>query len=114
MPRTTASRSSTTLGGSRDYYIGFDSLKIGVLLGQGLVNCVSAWQVKHPHLIVMSGGSIDYNSAIYAQGYDAILARQFATGWRDVSNPPGTWDPHVALSEFQQQYGGHKHLNAAL
>jgi len=105
-----------TLGGSRDYYVGFDSLKIGVLLGQGLVNCVSAWRVRHPHLIVMSGGSNDYNSAIYAQGYDAILARKFAAGWKDVRNPPGTWDPHVALSEFQHQYGAHKHkhVNAAL
>jgi D-xylose transport system substrate-binding protein len=49
-------------------------LKVGVLLGQGLVTCVSAWKVKHPQIIVMKGGPIDYNSALYAEGYDAILA----------------------------------------
>jgi D-xylose transport system substrate-binding protein len=100
-----------TLGGSPKYYVGFDSLEAGVLLGQGLVNCVSAWNVKHPRLIVMKGARTDYNSALYAQGYDAILARKFSSGWKDVSNPPGTWTPPVALSEFQQRY---KNINAAL
>jgi D-xylose transport system substrate-binding protein len=104
-----------TLGGTREYYVGFDSLKIGVLLGEGLVSCVSAWGVKHPRIIVMSGDPItDYNSALYAEGYDAVLARRFSSGWEDVSNPPGTWDPTVALSEFQQQYAAHKIINAAL
>jgi D-xylose transport system substrate-binding protein len=104
-----------TVGGTRDYYIGFDSLKIGVLLGQGLVSCVAAWGVKHPQVIVMQGGAGDYNSALYAQGYDAILAREFShDGWKDISNPAGTWDPPTAESEFQQQYTAHKNINAAL
>lgn len=97
-----------TLGGTREYYVGFDSLKIGVLLGQGLVSCVSAWKVSHPRVIVMKGAADDYNSALYAEGYDAVLARHFSTGWKDVSNPPGTWDPLVARSEFKQQYAAHK------
>jgi D-xylose transport system substrate-binding protein len=103
-----------TLGGTRKYYVGFDSLKIGVLLGQGLVSCVSAWGVKDPRVIVMKGGPEDYNSALYAEGYGAVLTRQFSAGWKDVSNPPGTWDPAVARSEFQQQYTAHKKVNAAL
>jgi D-xylose transport system substrate-binding protein len=103
-----------TLGGSRTYYVGFDSLKIGVLLGEGLMSCVSAWGVKRPQIIVMTGAPSDYNAAIYAQGYDAVLARQFSSGWKDISNPPGTWDPLIELSEFQQQYASHKNINAAL
>jgi D-xylose transport system substrate-binding protein len=103
-----------TLGGTPQYYVGFDSLKIGVLLGQGLVSCVSAWKVKHPRVIVMRGASDDYNSALYAEGYDAVLAKHFSAGWKDVSNPPGTWDPLVARSEFKQQYAAHKKINAAL
>jgi D-xylose transport system substrate-binding protein len=102
-----------TLGGTRKYYVGFDSLKIGVLLGQGLVSCVSAWGVKDPRVIVMKGGPEDYNSALYAEGYGAVLTRQFSAGWKDVSNPPGTWDPTVARSEFQQ-YTANKKVNAAL
>jgi len=103
-----------TLGGTRKYYVGFDSLKVGALMGEGLVNCVSAWGVKHPQVIVMTGGSTDYNAPLYADSYDAILARQFSGGWKDVSNPPGTWDQLIALSEFQQQYTAHKNINAAL
>jgi D-xylose transport system substrate-binding protein len=106
-----------TVGGThqyRHYYVGYDSLKIGLLMGEGLVNCVSNWHVKHPRLLVMNGGSTDYNSALYAQGYDAILARQYRIGWKDVSNPAGTWDAKLALNEFQQQYAAHKNVNAAL
>jgi len=103
-----------TLGGSRQYYVGFDSLKVGVLLGEGLVSCVSAWGVRHPQVIVMTGGSTDYNAAIYAQGYDAIIARQVPSGWKVISRPPGTWDTLIALSEFQRQYTAHKNINAAL
>ena len=103
-----------TLGGTRNYYVGFDSLKVGVLLGQGLVGCVSAWHVKHPRIIVMKGAPTDYNTALYVQGYDAILARHFSSGWKDVSNPPGTWNALIALKEFQQQSAAHKNINAAL
>ena len=104
-----------TLGGSRSYYVGFDSLKIGVLLGEGLVNCVAAWHVTDPQVIVMSGdAATDYNAPLYAEGYDAILAREFASGWKDVSNPPGTWTPSIALAEFQQQYSANGNINAAL
>jgi D-xylose transport system substrate-binding protein len=103
-----------TAGGTRTYYVGFDSLKIGVLLGQGLISCASAWGVKHPQVIVMKGNPLDYNVASYVQGYDAVLARQFSHGWTDVSNPAGTWDPLIAQGEFQQQYSAHKNINAAL
>lgn len=102
-----------TLGGSRKYYVGFDSLKIGVLLGQGLVSCASAWGVRNPQVIVMSGAPSDYNAALYADGYYAVLNRQFSAGWTKVGNPPGTWDPTVARSEFQQQYA-HKKVSGAL
>ena len=103
-----------TLGGSRAYYVGFDSLRIGVLQGQGLVRCASAWHVRHPRVIVMKGAATDYNSALYAEGYDAVLARQFAAGWKDVSNPPGTWDPGTARRQFKRQYSAHRKINAAL
>ena len=103
-----------TTSGTRTYYVGFDSLKIGVLLGQGLISCASSWGVKHPQVIVMKGDPLDPNVAQYVQGYDAVLARQFSHGWTDVSNPAGTWDPLIAQGEFQQQYSEHENINAAL
>ena len=105
-----------TLGGTRKYYVSFNNVQVGKLIGQGLVSCVAAWKVKNPQVIVMRGASTDNNATLFAQGYDAVLAPKFAAGggWKDVSNPGGTWDPPTALSEFQQQYTAHPNINAAL
>ena len=104
-----------TLGGSRSYYVSFNNVLVGTLLGDGLVSCVSAWGVKDPQVTVMHGATTDNNATLFAQGYDAVLKPLFASGkWTDVSNPPGTWTPDVALSEFQQTYTAHKNINAAL
>ena len=105
-----------TLGGTRKYYVSFNNVQVGKLIGQGLVSCVAAWKVKNPQVIVMRGASTDNNATLFAQGYDAVLAPKFAAGggWKDVSNPGGTWDPPTALSEFQQQFTAHPNINAAL
>jgi D-xylose transport system substrate-binding protein len=104
-----------TLGGTRSYYVSFNNVKVGQVMGQGLVTCVSAWGVKNPNVIVMRGAPTDNNATLFAQGYDGVLAPFFSSGkWKDVSNPAGTWDPPTALSEFEQQYTAHKNINAAL
>jgi D-xylose transport system substrate-binding protein len=103
------------LGGSRKYYVSFNNVQVGTLIGQGMVSCVAAWGVKKPQLIVMKGAPTDNNATLFAQGYNAVLAPKFSSaGWKDVSNPAGTWDPPTALSEFQQQYTAHPTINAAL
>ncbi len=102
------------LGGQRKYYVSFNNVQVGKLIGQGMVSCVAAWGVKKPQLIVMKGAPTDNNATLFAQGYNAVLAPHFSSGWKDVSNPAGTWDPPTALSEFQQQYTAHPNINAAL
>jgi D-xylose transport system substrate-binding protein len=103
------------LGGSRKYYVSFNNVKVGTLMGEGLVSCAAAWGVKKPQVIVMKGAPTDNNATLFAQGYDAVLAPKFSSGgWKDVSNPAGTWDPPTALSEFQQQFTAHPNINAAL
>jgi D-xylose transport system substrate-binding protein len=104
-----------TLGGTRSYYVSFNNVKVGQVMGQGLVSCISSWGVKNPNVIVMKGAATDNNATLFAQGYDGVMASYFSSGkWKDVSNPAGTWDPPTALSEFQQQYTAHKNINAAL
>jgi D-xylose transport system substrate-binding protein len=104
-----------TLGGTRKYYVSFNNVKVGQVMGQGLVSCVSDWGVKNPNVIVMKGAPTDNNATLFAQGYDGVLQSEFSSGkWKDVSNPAGTWDPPTALQEFQQQYTAHKNINAAL
>ena len=104
-----------TLGGTRKYYVSFNNVQVGKLIGQGLVSCVSAWGLKNPQVIVMKGAPTDNNATLFAEGYDGVLASYFSSGqYKDVSNPAGTWDPPTALSEFQQQYTAHNSINAAL
>ena len=104
-----------TLGGTRSYYVSFNNVKVGQVMGQGLVSCIAAWGVKSPNVIVMKGAPTDNNATLFAQGYDGVMAPYFSSGkWKEVSQPAGTWTPSVALSEFEQQYTAHKNINAAL
>jgi D-xylose transport system substrate-binding protein len=104
-----------TLGGSRSYYVSFDNVKVGTLLGQGLVSCISAWGVSKPNVLVMVGAPTDNNATLFAQGYDAVMAPYFANGsWVKVGQPAGTWDPPTAETEFQQEYTAHPNINALL
>jgi D-xylose transport system substrate-binding protein len=104
-----------TLGGTRSYYVSFDNVQVGKTMAQGLIDCVTAWGVKSPNVIFMKGAPTDNNATLFAQGSSDVLSSKFSGGgWKEVSQPAGTWDAPTALSEFQQQYTAHKEINAAL
>jgi D-xylose transport system substrate-binding protein len=104
-----------TLGGTRGYYVSFDNMRVGTVMGDGFTACVKAWNVKAPDVIVMKGAPTDNNATLFAQGYLGVLDPLFKAGtYKDISNPPGSWDPPTSLSEFQQQSTAHKNINAAL
>jgi D-xylose transport system substrate-binding protein len=103
-----------TLGGTRKYYVSFDNVQVGKLIGQGLVSCVADWKVKNPNVLVMRGDPTDNNATLFAQGYDAVLKPHFSSGWKNVGKTAGTWDPPTAETEFQQQFTAHSNINALL
>jgi D-xylose transport system substrate-binding protein len=104
-----------TLGGSRKYYVSFNNVQVGTLLGQGLVKCISDWKVSKPQVMVMRGAPTDNNATLFFQGYNAVLQPLFANKtYTDVANPAGTWDPPTALTEFQAAYTAHPNINAVL
>jgi D-xylose transport system substrate-binding protein len=103
------------LGGSRKYYVSFDNVKVGTLIGNGMVACIAAWNVAKPTLAVMVGAPTDNNATLFAQGYNAVLKPLVAAGtYKVAANPAGTWDPPTALTEFQQAYTANPTMNAAL
>jgi D-xylose transport system substrate-binding protein len=103
------------LSGSRQYYVSFNNVQVGKLIGQGLVSCVAAWHVPKPSVLVMKGAPTDNNATLFAQGYNAVLAPYFSSGqWTNVGQAAGTWDPPTAETEFQQQYTAHKNINSVL
>jgi D-xylose transport system substrate-binding protein len=103
-----------TLGGTRNYYVSFNNVNVGKLLGKGLISCVSAWHVSSPKVIVMKGAPTDNNATLFAQGYDGVLASKFSSGWTSVATPAGTWTPSVAETEFQQAFTANSSANALL
>jgi D-xylose transport system substrate-binding protein len=104
-----------TLGGSAEYYVSFNNVEVGKLIGQGLVSCVSAWKIAKPQVVVMHGAATDNNATQFAQGYDEVLKPYFSSGkYVDVANTADTWDPPTAETEFQEAYTAHPNINAAV
>jgi D-xylose transport system substrate-binding protein len=104
-----------TLGGSAEYYVSFNNVQVGKLIGQGLVSCISAWKVAKPQVVVMHGAATDNNATQFASGYNAVLKPYFKSGkYVDVVNTADTWDPPTAETEFQEAYTAHPNINAAL
>ena len=69
-----------TLGGSRQYYVSFNNVEVGTLIGKGFVACATAEGVTKPNVLVMRGAPTDNNATLFAQGYDAVLAPYFRAG----------------------------------
>jgi D-xylose transport system substrate-binding protein len=105
-----------TLGGSRPYYVSFNNVTVGKVMGQGLVSCVAAEHVAKPQVIVMRGDPTDNNATLFYQGYyNGVMQALFKSGkWTQVAGPAGTWDPPTAATEFEQAFTAHKNANAAL
>jgi D-xylose transport system substrate-binding protein len=104
-----------SLGGSRKYYVSFNNVQVGTLLGQGLVSCIANWKVSKPQVMVMHGALTDNNATLFADGYDAVLKPYFTNKtYVDVDNPAGTWDPPTALTEFEAAFTAHPNINAVL
>ena len=94
------------------YYISFNNVQVGKLIGQGFASCVTSWGVTSPNLIKMVGDPTDNNATLFAQGYDAVISAN--PSWKVAASPAGTWTPSVALTEFQQAYTAHPDVNSAI
>src|SRR4029077_20619871 len=67
-----------TFTGTNTYYISFDNVQVGELIGKGFVQCVSDWGVKNAQVFELDGGqNSDPNAVSFAQGYnDAIWQKK--------------------------------------
>ena len=103
-------------GGPKDrYYVSFNNVQVGQLIGQGMVDCLSAWKVSKPQILVMSGAATDNNAKLFAQGYNGVLDPKFSDGtYTKVGAPAGTWDAPTAATTFEQQFTAHPNMNAVL
>jgi D-xylose transport system substrate-binding protein len=105
-----------TLGGiDGRYYVSFDNVAVGKLIGQGLVDCVTAWKVANPQVLLLDGNPTDNNATLFAQGYKSVLKPKFDSGaYKLVAEPGGTWDQPTAQTLFEQQFTAHPNINAVV
>jgi D-xylose transport system substrate-binding protein len=96
-------------------YVSFDNVKVGQLIGQGEVDCITAWNVQKPNILVMDGDPTDNNASLFAQGYNGVLKPKFdSSAYVKVGEPAGTWTPSVAQTTFAQQFTAHPNINAVV
>jgi D-xylose transport system substrate-binding protein len=112
-----------TVGGSAQYYVSFNNVAVGTLIGQGELACLKTEKVKKPLLYVMNGStSTDNNAVLFAQGYDAVLnkagykASVGGSGNSKTINETGTgtWTPSQALTDFEGAYSTNSKINAVV
>jgi D-xylose transport system substrate-binding protein len=103
-------------GGPADrYYVSFDNVKVGKLIGAGEVACLTAWKVPKPNILIMNGDPTDNNAKLFAQGYHSVVDPSFTAGtYVKVGEPAGTWVPATAATTFEQQYTAHPNINAVI
>jgi D-xylose transport system substrate-binding protein len=103
-------------GGPPDrYYVSFNNVQVGQLIGQGEVDCITAWKVSDPNILIMDGDPTDNNAKLFAQGYNGVLDPHFTDkSYTKVGEPAGTWTPSVAQTTFEQQFTAHPNINAVV
>ena len=122
----TISYDRATFQGKDVYYVSFDNVQVGKLIGQGFESCVQAWNVSSPKIFVLNGGQdTDPNAISFAEGYNSVLWGNNTTpqkagttnskGWTLVGDQiTPNWVNATGGTIFQQQFTAHPEINATV
>ena len=115
-----------TFTGTNTYYVSFDNVQVGKLIGQGFLDCVTAWGVKNPQVFTLNGGeNSDPNAISFAQGYNSVVwgdsvpqetvGKTNSQGMKLVGDQVATnWTNSVGATIFQQAFTANKNINATI
>src|SRR2546430_12811240 len=119
----TISYDRATFQGTKVYYVSFDNVQVGKLIGDGFVKCVTDWGVTNPQVFELDGGeNSDPNAISFAQGYNQAIWGKTDTplpvgttndkGYQMVGDQIATnWVNTTGGTTFQQQLAAHKNIN---
>jgi D-xylose transport system substrate-binding protein len=95
-----------TLGGGASYYVSFDNVAVGKLMGEGLQKCLTdAGKTSNVNVVFINGDPTDNNAALFKQGYAEALKPKFDDGsYKLVGDQTGNWDLNKAGTAFEQLY----------
>ena len=123
---STISYDRATFSGTNTYYVSFDNVQVGKLIGQGFEDCVTAWNVQNPQVFTLDGGEdTDPNATSFAQGYNQVVWGSTDTPLNPgITNSKGykllgdqiapNWVNATGGTIFQQQYTAHPTINATI
>jgi D-xylose transport system substrate-binding protein len=94
-----------TLGGGASYYVSFDNVVVGNLMGQGLEKCLTDAGKTKANIIYIDGAETDNNAALFKQGYEEALKPKIDSGdYTLVGDVSGEWKDTVAANAFDGLY----------
>jgi D-xylose transport system substrate-binding protein len=94
-----------TLGGGASYYVSFDNVGVGKLMGEGLQKCLTDEGKTSANIVYINGDPTDNNAALFKQGYVEALKPAIDSGkYKLVGDQTGKWDATVAGTAFEQLY----------
>jgi D-xylose transport system substrate-binding protein len=115
-----------TFQGNNTYYVSFDNVQVGKLIGTGFQTCLQAWGITNPKVFTLDGGEdTDPNAVSFAQGYNSVI-------WGDTTTPEPAgktsssgatlvgdqiapnWVNATGGTIFQQQFTAHPEINATV
>jgi D-xylose transport system substrate-binding protein len=95
-----------TLGGGASYYVSFDNVAVGKLMGEGLQKCLTdAGKTSNVNVVFINGDPTDNNAALFKRGYAEALKPKFDDrSYKLVGDQTGNWDLNQAGTAFEQLY----------
>jgi D-xylose transport system substrate-binding protein len=94
-----------TLGGGASYYVSFDNVKVGDLMGEGLTKCLDDAGKTKANIVFINGDPNDNNAALFKEGYQTNLQPKFDSGdYKLVGDQTGEWDATKAGTAFEQLF----------
>ena len=114
-----------TFTGTNTYYVSFDNVQVGELIGKGFLQCIKDWNVSNPQLFVLHGGqNSDPNAIDFAKGYNDAIFGQKVANVNDGASSNGVtlvheqvatdWNNQTGHDIFQQQFTAHPSINATV
>jgi D-xylose transport system substrate-binding protein len=115
-----------TFTGTNTYYVSFDNVQVGKLIGTGFKKCITDWAVKSPQVFTLNGGqNSDPNAVDFAKGYNSVVwgdsvaqetvGKTNSDGYKLVGDQIATdWKNDVGGTIFQQAFTANPAINATI
>ncbi|GLY48887.1 substrate-binding domain-containing protein [Lentzea sp. NBRC 102530] len=91
-----------TLGGQAEYHVGFDSVNVGQLQADGLLECLGS--KPGAQIIEIEGAPTDHNATLFTQGQKSRLSSKYDSGALKLvkSQPVADWNNELGGQLFEQ------------